>query len=112
MKTNSSYGIVKHRYVTEKAVVLQQLKDAVSNRSVARCKKPKYVFIVDPRANKRQIATAIEEMYREKNVKVTAVNTITVKAKPTRQRRNKTGLKSSFKKAIVTFEPKDQIDDV
>jgi len=112
MKRRSPYEIIKRRYVTEKAVVLQQLKDAVSNRSVARCDQPKYVFIVDARANKKEIATAIEEIYREKNVKVTAVNTINVKAKPTRQRKNKTGAKSSFKKAIVTFEPKDQIDDV
>lgn len=112
MKQKTPYEIIRSRHITEKTMVLQQLKDAVSNRSIARCEKPKYVFKVDPRANKKEIANAIEKIYSDKNVKVTSVNTINVKAKPTRQRRNRVGKKSSFKKAIVTLEPKDQIDDV
>jgi len=112
MKTKSPYEIIKRRLVTEKATMLQQLKDATSNRSVARCENPKYVFVVNPLATKKDIAQAIEEIYSEKKVKVVAVNTINVKQKPTRKRNNIVGKKSSFKKAIVTLEPKDQIDEV
>lgn len=112
MKTKSPYEIIKRRLVTEKATMLQQLKDATSNRSIARCENPKYVFIVDPRASKKEIAHALEEIYREKSIKVVAVNTMNVKQKPTRKRNNVVGKQSSFKKAIVTLEPKDQIDEV
>lgn len=103
------YQIVKHQHVTEKSRVLEELKNATSNICLARCKSPKYVFIVDPNANKQEIAWAIEEIYRDKNVKVTAVNTINVKAKA-RRVRGRPGMKKSFKKAVVTLEEGDSLD--
>lgn len=105
------YQIIKHQHVTEKSIMLQSLKDAGSNRSLARCESPKYVFVVDPRANKQEIAWAVEEIYRPRNVKVVAVNTINVKGK-SRRVRGRLGMKKSFKKAIVTFEKGDSIDSV
>ncbi len=110
--TKNPYQIIKSRHITEKAIMLQELKNAQSNRSLARCESPKYVFIVDKDANKKEIALAVEEIYHEQNVKVVAVNTINVKSKPTRQLRRGNGKKSSFKKAIVTLEPKDSLDKV
>jgi large subunit ribosomal protein L23 len=103
------YQIVKHQHVTEKAQVLEGLKNAKSNRSLARCESPKYVFIVDPMANKQEIAWAIEEIYRDKKVKVVGVNTINVKPKQ-RRVRGRLGMKKSFKKAIVTLENGDSLD--
>jgi len=103
------YQIVKHQHVTEKTQVLEGLKDAKSNRSVARCQSPKYVFIVDPSANKQEIAWALEEIYRDRKIKVVDVNTINVKAKQ-RRVRGRLGMKKSFKKAIVTLEVGDSID--
>jgi large subunit ribosomal protein L23 len=101
---DNPYKIIKKRHLTEKAAVLGKLKDATSNRSVARCDTPKYTFIVDGKANKPQIAEAIETMYAEKNVKVIAVNTITVKPKMRNRRgRMNPGVTSGFKKAIVTL---------
>lgn len=98
------YDIVKRRYVTEKASVLGNLKNASSNRSVARCEHPKYTFVVDVNANKTQIADAIETIYKEKNVRVVAVNTILVKEKRKNRRgKMQPGVKSAFKKAIVTM---------
>jgi large subunit ribosomal protein L23 len=105
------YQVIKHQHVTEKSNMLQELKNSESNPSVKRFKLPKYVFIVDRSANKHQIAHAIEEIYREKNVKVLAVNTINVKSKR-RRVRGRAGVKPGFKKAIVTLEEGDELDNV
>lgn len=106
------YEVIKSRYVTEKATVLEQLQNAESNRSVERCKSPKYVFIVDRYANKLEIATAIETIYKEQKVKVTKVNTLHTKRKTKKRGRGKKGLTASQKKAIVTMEPGDLLDQV
>jgi large subunit ribosomal protein L23 len=108
MKKNP-YEVVKHQHITEKSMVLEGLKDAKSNRSLARCESPKYVFVVDQRANKSEIAAAVEEIYRERKIKVLSVNTINVKAKA-RRVRGRLGTKKSFKKAIVTLEKGDSLD--
>lgn len=105
------YQVVKHQYVTEKSMMLQRLKTAESNLSLRRCESPKYVFIVDRNANKHQIALAIEEIYKDEGIKVVAVNTINVKAKP-RRVRGRSGFKSAFKKAVVTLRPGDNLDNV
>lgn len=104
------YSVIKSRYVTEKATMLQNLKDSDSNKCVRKCTSPKYVFLVDIGANKIEIAKAIEEIYSEKKVKVIAVNTIRVKPKQRRVRGN-LGYTNSFKKAIVTLEEGDNLDD-
>jgi len=114
MVKQNPHKIVIRRLVTEKANVLASLKSNESNKSIARCEKPKYVFLVDPKANKKQIAQAVEEIYGDKNIKVTAVNTINVKSKPTRRLRSRGkthGRKAARKKAIVTLEPKDSLDE-
>lgn len=103
------YQIIKHQHITEKAQMLEGLKNATSNVSLARCESPKYVFIVHPQANKQEIAWAIEEIYRERNVKVVDVNTINVKAKM-RRVRGRLGKRAAIKKAIVTLEKGDSID--
>lgn len=111
MTYKDPYQIVKHRHVTEKAQVLANLKDAESNASVRRCESPKAVFIVDVKANKQQIKKAVEEIYKEKNIKVTAVNTIHVQGK-VKRRRGRLVTMPSFKKAVVTLEKGDTLDDV
>lgn len=103
------YQIVKHQHVTEKSQMLASLKNAKSNVSLARCESPKYVFIVDPRANKQEIAWALEEIYQKNSIKVVSVNTINVKAKQ-RRVRGRLGMKKAFKKAIVTLKPGDSLD--
>jgi large subunit ribosomal protein L23 len=110
MRKKTPYDIIKSRYVTEKSSVLQGLKENTSNKCVAACEAPKYVFLVDPKANKQEIALAIEQIYAEKSVKVKAVNTINTKPKK-RRVRGKAGFKSGFKKAIVTFEKGDDIGE-
>jgi large subunit ribosomal protein L23 len=107
----SPYDIIKKRYLTEKTAVLENLKNATSNKAVARCENPKYAFVVDAKANKHQIAEAVECAYKEKNVRVVAVNTIIVKPKVQNKRgKMQAGVKSGFKKAIVTLSVGHSLD--
>ena len=110
MAKKSPYSVIKSRYMTEKANVLQNLHAATSNKSVAKCTEPKFVFLVDKRANKAEIKHAVEEIYKEKGVKVKGVNTINLKPKPrrVRGRKGKTAMK---RKAIVTLAAGDTIDE-
>ncbi len=110
-KPKNPYEVIKHRHITEKAGMLQGLKNAESSASLRRYKMPKYVFVVDKRANKQEIATALEEIYAEQKIKVVSVNTINVKSKQKTVRR-RSGKTSAFKKAVVTLEEGDELDNV
>jgi large subunit ribosomal protein L23 len=110
MQKKSPFDIVFSRHVTEKSRVLEQLQFNASNPCVKKCDAPKYVFIVDKRANKQEIAAAVEEIYSDKKVKVVCVNTINNKPKA-RRVRGRPGLKPGFKKAIVTLEAGDSIEE-
>lgn len=73
-------------------------------------KNNRYTFVVDKKANKDQIKTAVEQFY---NVKVANVNTAIVPAK-NKSRYTKTGFvtgrKPGYKKAIVTLLEGESID--
>lgn len=109
MKERNPYEIIKHQRVTEKAMMLENLKNEGGNPSLARCKLPKYVFVVDKNANKHEIAHALEQIYSARNIKVKKVNTVNVKAKP-RRVRGRAGKQASFKKAIVTLQEGDNLN--
>ncbi len=111
MKKTSPFNVIKRRYNTEKTSVLQGLKDANSNKSLKRCENPKAVFLVDPKANKLEIASALQEIYKDKHIRVVSVNTINVKPKNFRPRgRMNPGRGVKIKKAIVTFAVGDSIE--
>lgn len=105
------YQIIKSRRVTEKGRVLENLVNAKSNPSLSRCQSPKAVFDVCTKANKIEIANAVEEIYKDKNVKVVKVNTIQVGSKK-RRMKGFIGKTAAFKKAVVTFRPGDTIETV
>lgn len=105
----SPFDVVGYRYQKEKSGTLLALKDSTRNKSAARCKCPKYVFVVRKSATKPQIKMALEEIYAEKKIDVQSVNTICVKPKRVRFR-SKKGHKSGFKKAIVTLKEGDDLD--
>lgn len=70
----------------------------------------KYGFLVNPKANKIQIAKAIEEKF---NVHVIAVKTISHPGKMKTQFRKSgrfTGKTAKFKKAIVTLKEGESIE--
>jgi len=85
---------VLHRpLITEKNTALQQPQG-------------KYAFEVAREANKQQIKQAVEKAF---NVKVTAVNVMTVSGKRRRIGRREV-MTSSWKKAVVTLKPGDKIE--
>ena len=66
----------------------------------------KFVFVVDKRANKIQIADAVKEIFGKT---VLNVNTINVKGK-TKRRGRMVGKTNSYKKAIVKLQPGETIE--
>ena len=104
------YHVIKCRYVTEKTQVLASLHTNNSNPSVRKCDTPKFVFLVDKKATKPEIARAVEQIYSEKKIKVIQVNTITMKQKQ-RTVRGRRGWTAGYKKAIVTLENGDMIEE-
>jgi len=73
-------------------------KPLISERATDLGAQGKYVFMVDPRANKKQVKELIEEIY---GVTVTKTNMIKVQKKG-----------NNYKKAIVTLKEGDKIDTV
>ena len=86
------YEVLRRPVITEKSTLL-----ASHN---------KYVFEVAMAANKPQIKQAVEMAF---NVKVEGVNTSTCAARFSRFGRRAGGQQPSWKKAIVTLAPGDQI---
>lgn len=90
---NNHLDVIKAPVVTEKSSSIS------SNEG-------RYVFKVDPKANKVQIKQAIESIF---HVKVASVNTIT--GKPRYKRVGKyPGMTHQFKKAVVTLKPGNKIE--
>ena len=86
------YEVLRRPLITEKGAGLQA--------------QNKYTFEVAGVANKNQIKQAVEKAF---NVKVTAVNVMTVPGKTRMMGRRKV-LTQSWKKAIVTLKPEDKIE--
>ena len=86
------YEVLRRPLITEKNTLLQA--------------EGKYSFEVDREANKHQVKQAVEKAF---NVKVTAVNMMTVPGKRRRVGRQEV-LTHSWKKAIVTLKPGDKIE--
>ena len=86
------YEVLRFPLITEKNTLLQS--------------QGKYAFEVARQANKQQVKQAVEAAF---NVKVAAVNMMTVAGKRLRVGRRQV-LSSSWKKAIVTLKYGDKIE--
>ena len=82
------------------------IRPIISEHSYDLMEDNKYTFEVHKDANKIEVAKAIEAIF---DVKVTKVNTLTVKPKPKRMR-YQAGKTRSWKKAIVTLKEGDTIE--
>lgn len=82
------------------------IRPIVSERTYTLMEDNKYTFEVAKDANKYQIKDAVEELF---NVKVTRVNTMSVKPK-TKRVRYVAGKTRSWKKAVVTLREGDTIE--
>ena len=76
------------------------LAPVITEKSMAGFQQKKYTFKVAKDSNKIEIARAVETLFK---VKVTKVNTISVRGQMRRQGRYE-GYTSSWKKAIVTID--------
>ncbi|WP_124726403.1 50S ribosomal protein L23 [Staphylospora marina] len=76
-------------------------RPVITEKSTELMEQNKYVFEVDPRANKVEIKKAVEQIF---NVKVASVNTMRVTGKVKRYGRY-SGRRPERKKAIVTLKP-------
>lgn len=81
------------------------LKPIVTEKSMNLLADNKYTFLVDKKANKSEIKSAIESIFK---VKVENVNTMNIKGKPKRMGRFE-GKRPDRKKAIVTLKAGQKI---
>ena len=82
------------------------IRPIVSERSYDLMEQGKYTFEVARTAPKEEIAAAVEKLF---NVHVTKVNTMWVRPKKKRVR-YQYGMTRTWKKAIVTLAPGEQIE--
>ncbi len=82
------------------------IRPLITERTTDLMTEGKYVFVVDKRANKIQIAAAVSEIF---NVKVENVNTVNVKGK-VKHRGRIVGKTASYKKAIVKLAAGESIE--
>jgi len=75
------------------------IRPIITEKSMIGATEKKYTFEVAKKANKIEIAKAVEEIF---NVKVAKVNTLNVRGRLRRQGRNQ-GYTRSWKKAYVTL---------
>ena len=93
MSVLANYDIIREPVLTEKATDLREDRNQV-------------VFKVDGRANKKQIADAVESIFK---VKVTGVRVINTATKPKRLGKA-FGTRPGYKKAIVSLKAGDSVD--
>ena len=82
------------------------IRPLITEKSTELMAEGKYVFVVDKKANKIEIAKAVKEIF---NVKVDKVNTVNVKGKTKRVGRT-VGKRPDFKKAIVKLAAGETIE--
>ena len=94
-KQISPYTVIKRPLVTEKSTALSGAN--------------KYIFEVDPRANKPQIKEAVEKAF---DVTVKSVNVMVMKGKSRggRSYGRRVTQAPDWKKAVVTLAPEDSIE--
>jgi len=87
----------------EKHIIKQAL---ISEKSFSKTTEGKFTFIVDKKADKAGIESAITELF---GVKVLDINIANYKGKIKKTKKN-TGKRSDFKKAIITLKKGEMID--
>jgi len=90
----NAQAIVRHIMLTEKGTAMTERDN-------------QYVFKVERSANKLEIRSAIEELFK---VHVVKVNTMNRPGKRKRQRTQKYGRTAAWKRAVVTLKQGESID--
>ena len=93
----TAYDILIRPVLTEKAVKQNE-------------KEGKLVFEVPVDVNKIEIRKAVEEVFKDKKIKVKSVRTVIIKPKPKRVGFGKLGKTKRWKKAIIRIEAEEPIN--
>lgn len=88
------YQIIRNIRLSEKAALAGELNN-------------EYVFEVEPKSNKLEIALAVRTIFGKK---VTQVRTCNYDGKARRKRTAQAGVTSKWKKAVVRLAPGEKID--
>lgn len=88
------YQVINHILLTEKGTRLSEEEN-------------KYLFKVNPAANKMEIKQAVEQLF---NVKVVSVNTMNRQGKKKRTRTASAGKTADWKRAVVALAEGNTID--
>lgn len=103
-KKDSSAIIGKIKKTEQPAIIFKQ--PHISEKATWLEEKGKYVFRIDPRANKIEVKKAFEEMYRTKAISVKIINV----PKKKRTWRGKVGYRPGYKKAIIQIAEDQKIN--
>lgn len=111
--TFDPHAIIIAPHITEKSVALSYGPASVKEESEL---VRKYTFLVSPNANKIEIKAAIEAIYNdgkkpEQAIKVTSVRTVKVLGKKRRRNYKSQGYEPDRKKAIVTLDKGQTLED-
>ncbi|MDF2563785.1 MAG: rplW [Massilibacillus sp.] len=82
------------------------IRPLITERTTALMQEGKYTFVVPKTANKVEIRTAVQEIFK---VKVLVVNTVNVLGKVKRMGRSQ-GKRADYKKAVVKLAPGESIE--
>jgi len=93
MNGSEYFNVLKKPILTEKATDLRDRHNHIA-------------FEIDPRANKRMVAEAIEKIF---NVKVTGVRIMNTPGKPKKIGKF-SGIRAGFKKALISLKDGDKVD--
>jgi large subunit ribosomal protein L23 len=107
------YEIIIQPHITEKSVALSYGDPKI--REEAELVR-KYTFIVDGKANKIEIKSAIEAIYNQgkkgdEAIEVENVRTIKVLGKKRRRSQKTSGYEPNRKKAVITLKRGQQLED-
>ena len=109
-KSKSSKKTVKAKKVSKEKMPVHYFelikKPHISEKALRFNSENKYVFVISQSANKSEIKKAVASLY---GVVVRSVNIIKVPSKP-KKFKGVPGIKSGYKKAIVTLEKGNKID--
>ena len=107
------HDIIVKPHITEKSLGLSYGDKKVTDIELV---QRKYTFVVANTANKIEIKSALEFIYNEgrkekEKILITSVRTIKVLGKKRRVGGRKPGYKPDFKKAIVTLDKGQMLED-
>ena len=109
-KSKSSEKIVKAKKVSKEKIPVHYFelikKPHISEKALRFNSENKYVFVISQFANKSEVKKAVTNLY---GVIVKSVNIIKVPSKP-KKFKGVPGIKSGYKKAIVTLAEGNKID--